>query len=91
MPRTATSTTDSMTVATAIREARRTRGLTQAALAARLGVSAAFVNKLEAGRTNATVGTLARVAAALDAELSVRLVLRSPVAGPSAAEMLRPA
>jgi transcriptional regulator with XRE-family HTH domain len=41
-------------------------------LAERLGVSAAYIGKLETGRANPTVGMLARVARALDLRLMVQ-------------------
>jgi transcriptional regulator with XRE-family HTH domain len=44
--------------ASLLRRARRRAGLTQADLAARLGVSQAAVAKLESRRANPTVGTL---------------------------------
>ncbi len=71
MPRTSTSPLDSAAVGAAIRQARIATGITQTALGERLDVTAAYVHKLEAGRGNPTIGMLARVARALDAERSV--------------------
>lgn len=48
-----------------IREARTTKGLSQAALAKRAGITREYVNKLEAGRYDPTVGVLRRIAKAL--------------------------
>lgn len=45
------------------------RGLTQRAVAARMGTSQAAVDRLEAGDANVTIGTLERFAAAVDAEI----------------------
>lgn len=53
--------------------ARRAAGLTQAQLARRAGVSQQQIAKLEHPDANPTVGTLARVARALGAELVVGL------------------
>ena len=52
---------------------RERRGLTQAALAHRIGVSQPFIAKLEAGEThNFSLETLVKLAVALDSELEVR-------------------
>jgi transcriptional regulator with XRE-family HTH domain len=67
----------------AIRRARQRAGVAQAALAARLGVSTAYVSKLEAGRSNPTIGMLARVAAALDAVLAIDLQPAETAASPA--------
>jgi len=47
--------------------------LTQAGLAGRLGVHPSLVGRAETGAVNWTIGQLARFAAALDADLVVRL------------------
>ena len=88
MPRTSTSPLDSALVGAAIRGARREVGLTQAVLAERLGVSAAYVNKLETGRGNPTVGMLARVARALDTRLLVEFPRAHPPASSNALSLL---
>jgi HTH-type transcriptional regulator, cell division transcriptional repressor len=75
MPRTATSSVMAKAVGSEIAQARRARGLTQAALGARLGASGAYVAKVETGRANPTLGQLAAFADALDAGLEVRLPL----------------
>ncbi len=52
---------------------RERRGLTQAALAHRIGVSQPFIAKLESGEThNFNLGTLVKLAVALDSNLEVR-------------------
>ena len=71
MPRTATSDVAAKVVGHNIRSARLEAGLTQAQVAARLGVNPSYVTNLEAGRVNATVGQLAHVAEALGAGLDV--------------------
>lgn len=58
---------------------RERQGLTQAALAHRMGVSQPFIAKLESGDAhNFSVETLVKLAAALDSELEVRF--RPPTA-----------
>jgi transcriptional regulator with XRE-family HTH domain len=57
---------------------RKRRGLTQAALARRSGVSQPMIAQIESGRlNNLTLKTLARTARALDASLKIDLVPRS--------------
>ncbi len=52
---------------------REQRGLTQAELAHRIGVSQPFIAKLESGQThNFSLETLVKLAVALDSELEVR-------------------
>jgi transcriptional regulator with XRE-family HTH domain len=51
--------------------------LTQATLAQRLGTSPSYIANLEAGRLNLTLGQLARIAGALDADLQIGM---SPLA-----------
>jgi transcriptional regulator with XRE-family HTH domain len=48
-----------------LKRLREAKGLSQAALAARAGITREYVNKLEAGRYDPTVGTLRRLAKAL--------------------------
>ena len=56
---------------------RKRRGLTQAALAQRSGVSQPMIAQIESGRlSNLTLKTLARTARALGASLKVELVPR---------------
>ena len=57
---------------------RKRRGLIQAALARRSGVSQPMIAQIESGRlNNLTLKTLARTARALDASLKIDLVPRS--------------
>ncbi len=57
---------------------RKRRGLSQAALAKRSGVSQPMIAQIESGKlNNLTLRTLARTAAALDANLRIDLVPRS--------------
>lgn len=74
MPRTASSDPDAKELGASIRQARSDRGWTQAELAGRLGVSPAYVQKLEGGRANPTVGQLANVASALEMDLEISFV-----------------
>lgn len=50
-------------------ELRRSRGLSQTEVAARMGTSQSALARLESGRADVRVSTLARYAAALDAEI----------------------
>jgi transcriptional regulator with XRE-family HTH domain len=60
-----------------IRELREKRGLTREALAAKTGVSAVYIKKLEAGeRMSPSLPALARIARALGATLQIELVER---------------
>lgn len=52
---------------------RRTRGLSQTEVAARMGTSQSALARLEAGQTDVRVSTLARYAAAMDADLGFAL------------------
>jgi transcriptional regulator with XRE-family HTH domain len=72
MPRTATSAVDAQALGAALRQARTQQRLTQAELGNRLGVSSAYVQKIEAGRANPTLGQLANVARALGRTLNVK-------------------
>jgi DNA-binding XRE family transcriptional regulator len=57
---------------------RKRRGLSQASLAKRSGVSQPMIAQIESGKlSNLTLRTLARTAAALDANLRIDLVPRS--------------
>jgi transcriptional regulator with XRE-family HTH domain len=70
-----------------LRELRRLRGLTTRELAARSGVSASMINQLETGKTGASVGSLRRIASALDvpiAEFFLSTDDASPTAVPPA-------
>jgi transcriptional regulator with XRE-family HTH domain len=84
MPRTSTSDVDSKLVGVEIRAARERRGLTQSQLAKELGVSGAYVQKLEAGRANPTIGQLANVARSLRMALRVNFAEPAPIEDPFA-------
>ena len=61
-----------------VAELRKRRGLTQAALAERSGVSQPMIAQIESGKlNNLTLKTLARTARALGASLRIDLVPRS--------------
>jgi transcriptional regulator with XRE-family HTH domain len=61
-----------------IAKLRKSRGLTQAALARRSGVSQPMIAQIESGKlNNLTLKTLARTARALDASLKIDLISRS--------------
>jgi transcriptional regulator with XRE-family HTH domain len=55
----------------AIVQLRNASGLTQHAVAEKLGTYQSALSRLESGRTNVTVDYLARVAEALDSDLSI--------------------
>jgi transcriptional regulator with XRE-family HTH domain len=76
-------------VGATIRSARNGAGVTQIVLAERLGVSAAYIGKLEAGRANPTVGMLARVARALDSRLNVEFTSEPVPVAQGAVALLR--
>jgi ribosome-binding protein aMBF1 (putative translation factor) len=57
----------------AVRERRRALGLSQTELAARAGMTQPALSRLEAGGVVPTLPLLARIAAALDADLTVTL------------------
>jgi transcriptional regulator with XRE-family HTH domain len=71
MPRTNSSSITSTVVGEEIRRTRHEQGLTQAELAKRLGAAPAYVSAVEAGRENLTLGSLARLADALQTGLQV--------------------
>jgi len=70
-----------------LRDLRRQRGLTQAALAKILGVSRRWVSQVEGAKTNADVTTVLRALKELGAEL--RVVPRPKPARDLLAEVLR--
>jgi len=57
----------------AIRDAREAVGVTQTELASRMHVVQSALSRIEAGRTNVTIEMLARIAAALGAQLTVTI------------------
>jgi transcriptional regulator with XRE-family HTH domain len=80
MPRTTTSALDAKLLGATLKRTRQLEGLTQAELAGRLDVSPSYVQKLEAGRANPTLGQLAHLAGALGRGLSVDF---TPIPTPS--------
>ena len=67
MPRTASSASYSQAVGRLLRERRGELGESQAEVARRLEVSTTYVQRVEAGHANLTLGQLLRVAEALEA------------------------
>jgi transcriptional regulator with XRE-family HTH domain len=59
-----------------VRKLRENRGLTQAQLAERIGMSTIFIRKLESGERLASIVTLERLAEALGATLRIDLIER---------------
>lgn len=66
-----------VTLARASRDGRRALGLTQQAIAAKVGVARSYVAAIERGRANPSLDVIVRLAAALGLELDFSL--RSPV------------
>jgi len=64
-----------------VRRLRIAAGISQAQLAARMGVDRAYVSGLEQGQRNPTVVTLWHLGEALD--VPVRFFLREPTRGPT--------
>jgi transcriptional regulator with XRE-family HTH domain len=73
MPRTISSIAYSEMVGAILRARRIEVGLTQAQVGERLGVSQSYVNRMETGKINMTIGQLGRVCEGLGAMLRVRL------------------
>ena len=78
-----------MDAATALREARRTSGLTQRALATRAGVPQPSVARIESGAVMPRVDTLDRLLAACGARLAVTVALGSALDTTAIDAMLR--
>lgn len=64
----------------AVRELRQVQGWSQAQLASAAGMTQSAVARFEAGGTVPTLPVLARIARALDADLTVRVAARPHVA-----------
>ena len=64
----------------AVRELRLARGWSQSELASAAGMTQSAIARFEAGGAVPTLPVLARIARALDADLSVRVAPRSDVA-----------
>lgn len=62
-------TGDTAEVIAALAELRRTQGLSQTEVAARMGTSQSALARLESGQADVRLSTLARYAAAMDADL----------------------
>ncbi len=77
-----------MDVGTTLREARRSAGLTQAALAQRAGTSQATISAYEHGRKEPSVETLSRLLAAAGSRLTVSAGSNA-VVRPTAAQLAR--
>jgi uncharacterized protein len=77
-----------MNAGTALREARRRAGLTQAALAGRAGTSQATISAYEAGRKDPSVETFSRLLAATGSRLTVQSAAPA-VVQPSSAQLAR--
>jgi transcriptional regulator with XRE-family HTH domain len=58
-----------------IKELRERQGLTQAALAEKVGIERSTVTRIEAGSMNPTVGILTRIATALGASVEILLTV----------------
>lgn len=86
MPRTAKSATLCLILGAQVRARRRALGLSQAELASRLEVSTTYVQNVERGGCNLTIGQLERIAGALDAfpTLMLEAVADTPLSIPAA-------
>lgn len=73
MPRTTSSIAYSEMIGAVLRARRIEAGLTQAQVGERLDVGQSYINRMETGRINMTIGQLGRVSEALGATLRVRL------------------
>lgn len=62
-----------LSVGEQVRDAREAAGLSQRALATRMGTSQAAIARLESGGVGSTLTTLQRVASALELKVSVNL------------------
>ena len=62
-----------LSVGELVRDAREAAGLSQRALASRMGTSQAAIARLEAGGVGSTLTTLQRVASALALSIDIRL------------------
>jgi len=73
MPRTTSSIAYSEMIGAVLRARRVEAGLTQAQVGERLDVGQSYINRMETGRINMTIGQLGRVCEALGGTLRVRL------------------
>src|SRR5215212_7107330 len=79
-----------MEAGVALREARTTAGISQAALAERVGTSQATISAYENGTKQPSVATLSRLLAATGSRLTVAAAAQ-PVLEPSAGQLKRTA
>jgi ribosome-binding protein aMBF1 (putative translation factor) len=68
----------------AFRDARESAGLTQTELAARIGIAQSALSRIEAGRTNLTLGMFRRLAEALDIDVALEVGSHRVVVAPAA-------
>ncbi len=74
MPRTAVSEIHAKVVGRELKGTRQALGITQADVAARLGVSASYISAVEAGRRNLTLGQLANIANAMRLGIDISFI-----------------
>jgi transcriptional regulator with XRE-family HTH domain len=72
-PSAATEPSSGLQVATAVRDLRRVRNLSQRQLAGRMGVPRTYISKIENGKAMPTLGSLERLARALQVDISALL------------------
>jgi len=68
----------------ALRDARESVGLTQTELAARIGIAQSALSRIEAGRTNLSLGMLRRLAEALGVDVALEVGAQRVVVAPAA-------
>ena len=73
VPPAADSTDGGIQVATAVRDLRRVRNLSQRQLAGRMNVPRTYISKIENGKAMPTLGSLERLAKALQVDISALL------------------
>ncbi|MBI3385064.1 helix-turn-helix transcriptional regulator [Candidatus Gottesmanbacteria bacterium] len=61
-------------VINAIIEARKNKGVTQKALAKKIGTKQSVISRMESGRANPTIGFLKRLAQAFNSRLEIRFI-----------------
>ena len=64
-------------IASALRAARESKGLSQRELSAKSGVPQGHISKIENGKQNITVGMMVKLAAAVERRVEIRLVPNS--------------
>jgi transcriptional regulator with XRE-family HTH domain len=73
VPQAAASEVGGLQVATAVRDLRHVRNLSQRQLAGRMGVPRTYISKIENGKAMPTLGSLERLARALQVDISALL------------------